>query len=92
MDEVWQVETGEYEQRHTMFVADSPELAEKRIHETYPPPFEVAWEPMKDTSWDGGGTHYQEFTVVGHFARVQGCSIKHTADFTIGTLEYVKDA
>ena len=77
MTELWQVETGDYEERYTMFVADTPELAEKRIHATYPAPYKVRWEPMKD------------MTVVGHFEAVLGKSTKHTAEYDISPIEYV---
>ena len=89
MSELWQVETGDYEQRYTMFVADSPELAEKRLHATYLAPYKVRWEPMKDTTWEEGDVTYRTFEVVGHFEGVQGYSTQHTAEYDISQIEYV---
>ncbi len=86
MSELWQVETGEYEQRGTVFVADSPELAEKHIHtmhegEQYK---SAAWEPMKDTSWD----EFRQFTVSGRVVLDSG--YEYNSVYEISPIEYVK--
>lgn len=91
MAKLWMVETGEYDQRYTMCVADSPELAEQYIHKAYPPPFIVNWEPMEDTTWRGGDERYEQYTVTGHFAEVAGKSTRHTNYFTIEPIVYVKE-
>ena len=89
MSELWQVETGDYGQRHTSFVADTPELAEKRIHERHLGAGykSAVWEPMKDTSWDGGDEHYREFTVRGHVVMSNG--YEYDDSYEISPIEYV---
>ncbi len=72
-DEVWVVETGEYEQRHVWLVAESPEAAAAEIKRQYGSPYVVEWDELK-----ADGDHY---ALTGRFSAVPGYSTEHRGRF-----------
>jgi hypothetical protein len=79
---VYLVEQGEYSARYVMFVADSLDTAAHAIRAAFPPPYIVAWEPVKvdgERSWN----------LVGHFTAVPNLSMQHTAIFDIAALDVI---
>jgi hypothetical protein len=73
--QVWVIEEGEYEQRHVFGVATSPQAAERMIRATYPEPYVVTWEDLKQRG--------EEYVLVGHFSQVPHCSTTHVAEYDI---------
>ena len=68
---VYVVETGEYEQRGILCVADSFGAAVDAVKRAYGPPYVVAWQDA-----DACGLR-------GHFSAVLGYAMEHDADFSI---------
>ena len=76
INEVWVVESGEYEQRGIELVDISPEACEVAIKSRYGEPYKVRWEPLRRIG-DG------EQELVGYFEAVQHFSTTHTNYFTM---------
>ena len=72
----WVVESGDYEQRHVVMVAATPEAAVVAIKRMFASPYVVRWE---DAAQDADG----DWRLVGHFDAVVGYSTQHQSTFEI---------
>ncbi len=89
-------ESGEYEQRITNLIADSPENALKGLklqHEEYRRAnpdhakyngYDVEWGPLRDTTWKSGDTVYREFEVTATY-------IGSSSVYTISECDYYSE-
>ena len=75
-DEVWVVESGDYENRGIVLVADSLESAVGAVKTLYEFPYIVRWEDVGEDEVEGG-------VLVGHFDAVLHYSTKHTAEYEV---------
>jgi len=80
LQEVWVIETGEYEQRGIFGIAISVEAAIKHIKEVYGPPYRVRWGELIKHDSDC-------YEIGGRFADVPDYACSHTEGFEITRYE-----